>query len=96
MFWVLGPEGKPVTRGHSPKTEEGASSKSGMTRPLKSLSLASILPSAREQGGLEETHRWTEGTLKATARQEQGSRRKGRIQEDGDSLDVKETVNTVR
>lgn len=23
MFWVVGLEGKPVTRSHSPKTEEG-------------------------------------------------------------------------
>jgi hypothetical protein len=44
MFWVLGQEGKPVTRGHSPKAEEEALSKSVMSRPLKSLSLASILP----------------------------------------------------
>lgn len=44
MFWVVGLGGKPVTRRHSPKTEAGASSKSVMTRPLKNLSLASILP----------------------------------------------------
>lgn len=31
MFWVLGLEGRPVTRGHHPKTMEGALSKSVMT-----------------------------------------------------------------
>lgn len=44
MFWVVGLEGKPVTRGHNPKSEEGVSSKSLMTRSLKSLRLGSILP----------------------------------------------------
>lgn len=39
-----GLEGKPVMRGHNPKSEEGVSSKSLMTRSLKSLHLGSILP----------------------------------------------------
>lgn len=50
MFWLVGLGGKPVTRGHSPKSEEGVSSKSLMTRSLKSLHLGSILPVCSRTG----------------------------------------------
>lgn len=49
-FWVVGLEEKPVARDHNPRSEEGASPKSVMTRPLKSLHLASSLSIC---------HRWT-------------------------------------
>lgn len=80
-FWVVGLEEKPVARDHNPRSEEGASPKSVMTRPLKSLRLASSLSIC---------HRWT--VKMDEGRQEQ---LEGRIQEDEAPFDVKETVKAI-
>lgn len=89
-LWAVGLEDKPVTRGPSPRTEEGASPKSAMTRPLKSLGSASILPIChRWTVKMDEERKSESYPLAGTVGGKGGSRK------NGDHFDVKETVRAI-